>query len=77
MDGAIVTKLLLPRQQDYTNSIACPSAFALRQPRFSAQWTYYYHDVIFFGCNMKEHCERLVTVLLRLREHNLRVKLSV
>ena len=29
-----------------------------------------------FGRDMNKHCERLETVLLRLREHNLRVKLS-
>ena len=36
----------------------------------------YLDDVIVFGRDMNEHCERLETVLLRLREHNLRVKLS-
>ncbi len=37
----------------------------------------YLDDVIVFSHDMKEHCERLETVLLRLREHNLRVNLSV
>ena len=37
----------------------------------------YLDDVIVFGRDMKEHCERLETVLLQLREHNLHVKLSV
>ena len=36
----------------------------------------YLDDVIVFGRNIDEHCERLDTVLLRMREHNLRVKLS-
>ena len=36
----------------------------------------YLEDVIVFGRDIKEHCERLETVLLGLREHNLRVKLS-
>ena len=36
----------------------------------------YLDDVIVFGHDMYEHCERLETVLLGLREHNLRVKLS-
>ena len=36
----------------------------------------YLDDVIVFGRNIQEHCERLDTVLLRMREHNLRVKLS-
>ena len=36
----------------------------------------YLDDVIIFGRDINEHCERLETVLLRLREHNLRVKLS-
>ena len=36
----------------------------------------YLDDVIVFGRDISEHCERLETVLLRLREHNLRVKLS-
>ena len=36
----------------------------------------YLDDVIVFGRDINEHCERLETVLLRLREHNLRVKLS-
>ena len=31
----------------------------------------YLDDVIVFGRDMNEHCERLETVLLRLREHNL------
>ena len=30
----------------------------------------YLDDVIVFGRNIKKHCERLETVLLRLREHN-------
>ena len=36
----------------------------------------YLDDVIVFGHNIQEHCERLDTVLLRMREYNLRVKLS-
>jgi hypothetical protein len=36
----------------------------------------YLDDVIVFGRDMNEHCERLETVFLGLREHNLRVKLS-
>ena len=32
--------------------------------------------MIVFGRDRSEHCERLETVLLRLREHDLRVKLS-
>ncbi len=36
----------------------------------------YLDDVIVLGRDMKKHCERLEKVLLRLREHNLRVKLS-
>ena len=36
----------------------------------------YLDDVIVFGRDINEHNERLETVLLRLREHNLHVKLS-
>ena len=36
----------------------------------------YLDDVNVSGRDIKQHCERLETVLLRLREHNLRVKLS-
>ena len=36
----------------------------------------YFDDVIIFSTNVSEHCERLVSVLQRFREHNLRVKAS-
>ena len=36
----------------------------------------YLDDVIVFGRSLAEHCNRLESVLLRLREHNLRVKLT-
>jgi hypothetical protein len=36
----------------------------------------YLDDVIVFGLSLTEHCNRLESVLLRRREHNLRVKLT-
>ena len=36
----------------------------------------YFDDVIIFSTNVSEHCERLVSVLQRFREHNLQVKAS-
>ena len=36
----------------------------------------YLDDVIIFGKNLKEHNDRLSTVLTRFRSHNLRVKLA-